>query len=875
MSGRIIKYGSDARKRILQGMSELEEAVISTLGPKGRFCVLHTGNEHPTITKDGVSVARFIHFSDKYKNIGASIVKEGATKTNSIAGDGPQPLNAKVLTPYGFAKMSEIKPNRVICGTDNSEQLVLATYNKGKKKLFKVNFEDGSEVECSDNHLWNVTINDSEFRTITTSEIIGELRLESKVYTYHSPVEFKSQPIFKNAEVLVGLLLQAEVLNFDKNTYKVKLISSKEKQTIEWLKEFKSLKVVKINETGKYNEYELSGSIQIGKKSLTLNQFIKEFRIKLYGIEKVIPSFILYTSRECRERLIKVFESSICYDEKNQSFIIGNKSLSESVEELLSSLGYVTKTYLSDTNSNFNEYNITYKKKDRKEIVSIIATNEEVEMMCIKVSNPDHLYITDGYNTTHNTTTATLLTTELCKAGNKLVDMNLDSIEIKKGFDLACVDILAQLDKQKHLIKSEEDIKHIATISANNDKEIGSIIAEAFSEIGEGGIVSAVGANNRTGKTSIVTSSGMEINKGLLSSYFINTNSNTCELKDPLYLIYGKPLKRLEDIIGIVQIVKRNGQNLVICAPVFEDDFRAAFIEALQKNQITGALIYPNGNDRKSIEDFIEDLAIQVGATVLEGKDKITIDDFDPSTMLGKSELITISKNKTIISGGTCDEEKFNKHLEYLNNEITKGNSDGEGEVKSLSEIEFLKERIANLSGGVATIHIGALSSVELKEKKDRYEDAINAVNAAISEGIIAGGGCGLLHAVQAVSKKHKKLKDLTQERGYQLFLSICEMPAKVIINSTGKKADYLIEKIKNKNNPNYGYNAKVEKLSSDMIRDGVIDPILVTKTALSYATSIAGTFISTNCVIVDEAQNIEVEANDPLLNEDISNIIS
>lgn len=558
--GKVITFGPEARRSMLEGITELEDAVVSTLGPKGRFVCLDSGNGHPVITKDGVSVARFINFSDKYKNIGASIVKEGATKTNSVAGDG--------------------------------------------------------------------------------------------------------------------------------------------------------------------------------------------------------------------------------------------------------------------------------------------------------------------------TSSSTLFTSELCKIGNRLVDMNLDSIEIKKGFDKACSDILSALDKQKKVIASEDDIKHIATISANNDSEIGEIIKEAFVSIGEGGIVNAIGANNRNGKTSVVVTNGMEINKGLVSGSFVNTDSMTCELDNPAFLIYGKPLKDINDILGIIQIMRRTSENIVICAPVYEDEFMSSFIDSVEKGQIKGALIYPNGNDRVSIDQFIEDLAIQVGAKVLEGKSKITVDTFDPQTMVGHAGHISITKKKTVISDGAGTEEEIDARVNELKELIVKASSDKDEDVKSPFEIDLLKERIANLSGGIATIHIGALSAVELKEKKDRYEDAINAVNAAISEGVIAGGGAGLLHAVKEVSDNHKPLEDPTQERGYQAFLSICEMPAKKIIDSTGKKADYIIEKIKETNNSNYGYNAKKEEISSTMYEDGIIDPILVTKTALSYATSIAGTFISTNCIITDDSNNVSVQAIDPILDEDRTSII-
>ncbi len=467
------------------------------------------------------------------------------------------------------------------------------------------------------------------------------------------------------------------------------------------------------------------------------------------------------------------------------------------------------------------------------------------------------------------TTSTTLLTVELCKAGNKLIDMNLDAVEIKKGFDKACADVLDALNTQRKVISGPDDIRHVATISANNDPEIGGIIEEAFSSIGEGGIVSAIGANNRTGKTTVTVSNGMEIEKGLISSVFINTKNNTCELENPVYLIHGSPLKQLDDIRGVLQIVNRQNKSLVICAPVFDEIFLSEFIDSVEKGTISGALIYPRGNDRVSIDQFIEDLAVQVGATVLNGKSKITIDSFDPQTMLGTSESIVIAKKKTTIIGGGGTEDAIEKRVEELRAEIAKSESGNDDETKSLVDIGLLRERIANLSGGVATIHIGALTPLELKEKKDRYEDAIRAVNAAITEGIIAGGGAGLLHAVKAVSENHKTLENPTQEHGYQTFLSICEMPAKKIIDSTGKKGDYIIEKIKETGNINYGFNAKKEVLTETMYEDGIIDPILVTKTALAYATSIAGTFITTDCVITDEAQNVSVSAIDPLLDEE------
>ncbi len=883
--GRIITFGSDARNKMLEGISELEEAVISTLGPKGHTVILSTGNGHPIVTKDGVSVARFIYFSDKYKDIGASIVKEGATKTNAVAGDGPQPLYAGVLTPNGFIELGSLKVGDKICGTNNSIQEVVGFFPKGKKRIYNVVFEDGSVVECSEDHLWTVTNSSGKVKTTALGNLTDFVKKTPycNKYKYYVPVtkvDFQEKALPLDP-LLVGMLLGDGSLS-EKSHIDIELgIGYNKKSLIDEIILPEGIYMISRDYPNKkYIRYCIRGKTKDNK---TIKDILSN--IGLLGTNsstKFIPDIYKYNSVANRNRLLRGLLGTDGHINNRGRFEYSTISvtLRNDFVELTKGLGYQLGIHTYKDRKNAYGKNTLYRITELKgnkygnKIINIIDTGVDTEMACIKVSNPDELYITNNYIVTHNTTTSTLLTSELCKAGTKLVDMNLDAIEVKRGFEKACSDVLVALDKQKRVISGEKDIEHVATISANNDSEIGKIIAEAFTSIGDGGIVNAIGANNRSGKTSITFTTGMEIDKGLISGVFVNTNNSICELHNPAILVYGKPLKQIEEIQAIIQIVKRQNKSIVICAPVYEDKFRSDFIDAVEKKQISGALIYPRGQDRVSIDQFIEDLAVQVGAKVLEGKSKITIDNFDPNTMLGSAELITISKKKTVITGGAGTDEEIEARVKEIQADIEKGNSDVDDDVKSLIDIDLLKERIANLSGGIATIHIGALSAVELKEKKDRYEDAINAVNAAISEGVISGGGTGLLHAVKEVSEMHKPLEDPIQERGYQTFLSICEMPAKRIIDSTGKKADYIIEKIKETNNINYGYNAKKEELSETMYEDGVIDPILVTKTALSYATSIAGTFISTNCVIFDEAMNVSVQAIDPLLDEDRSNII-
>lgn len=463
------------------------------------------------------------------------------------------------------------------------------------------------------------------------------------------------------------------------------------------------------------------------------------------------------------------------------------------------------------------------------------------------------------------TTTATLITSELCRAGNELVSQNFDAVDVKKGFEAAKADIIAALEKQKKIISSEEDILHIATISANNDEEIGKIICDAFTNIGEGGIVGAVDAHNRNGKTSITYSNGLEILRGFFTSAVVNTDQETCQFESPRYLIFGGKVEDWKGVAQIIQMANKNNEDIVIVAPYYSDEFQQNFINNAEKKTIRAVAVYAEGSSKDAIDDNIGDIAALVGARVIEGKRGIPMDKFTYDC-LGKSESIVVAKGKTTITGGLGDPETIAARVAEIKKVIE--NSDADESFKTEYEIDMLKERIAKLSGGIATIHIGGFSDIEVKEKKDRYEDAINAVNAAIKEGIIAGGGAGLLHAAKAVCDSHKPLENPTQEVGYQKFLKIMEMPAKKIISSTGKEPGYYTESIKNSLNPACGFNAKIEQFSEDLYKDGVVDPIKVTEAALSYGTSVAGTFITSSCVITSDAYNCRVAANDPIMEE-------
>lgn len=462
-------------------------------------------------------------------------------------------------------------------------------------------------------------------------------------------------------------------------------------------------------------------------------------------------------------------------------------------------------------------------------------------------------------------TTTTLLTTELCKAGNELINQNFDAVDIQRGFQKAATDVIKVLEKNKKIINSEEDILHIATISANNDEEIGEYIKEAFINVGEDGIVCANVAKNRKGETSVTYSSGFEIARGYISSASVNAENDSVKYNNPQYFIYGKKLENLKDIEPIFNMARG---SLVIVAPTYSDDFRTQFIENVEMGRITAVAIGPAGSSKETMDDNLVDIAKVTGATIVEGKLGKSINTFN-ETYFGTSEGITATVKKVVITGGKGNQDDLEAHVQSIRDKIEKGTNGTDEEAMSDYEIRYLNERIASLSGGIATIWIGGFSDAELKEKKDRYEDAINAVNAAISDGILPGGGAGLLHAIKEVSDNHERLSNATQEVGYQKFLKIMEMPARIIINSTGKDPGYYSEKIKENPNLNYGYNAKIEEFSDDLFADGVVDPAKVEITAIQYATSIAGTFVTSDCIITSDAYNCNVIANDRVMDEE------
>ena len=495
-----IEMGSSARSKMIIGVNKLADAVKVTLGPKGRNVVIERPMSSPHITKDGVSVAKEIILEDRFENIGAQIVREVSSRTNDVAGDGPQPLYAKVLTPNGFVTMGSLQVGDVVCGTNGTHQTVEGIYPKGSKEIYKVTFSDGQVVECCEDHLWAVYKNNiNKLRTVTTKSMIDDLYIVDsrgdRKFKYYVP---KTIPQMHSNNLpldpyLLGVLIgdgsltgdSIEIaLGLNKHHILEKLI----------LPEGMSLNV-SLDEDRKYYR----GRINTVKGDESIVNVIKSLGLNVGSDDKFIPEQYLYSSIEDRMSLLQGLNDTDGHLNKRglYEFATVSKQLFNDYKLLLSSLGksFTTLTQnLSKESGAFSSSTIyrVYENKGYKhglKIVNIKPTGEFTEMQCIEVSNEDHLYITDNFVVTHNTTTATVLAQAIIQEGNKHVVAGRSPIELKRGIDLAVAEVIKHLAKIATPATTQKMIEQVGTISANSDSRIGKLIAAAISKVGNRGVI--------------------------------------------------------------------------------------------------------------------------------------------------------------------------------------------------------------------------------------------------------------------------------------------------------------------------------------------------------------------------------------------------
>jgi chaperonin GroEL len=433
------------------------------------------------------------------------------------------------------------------------------------------------------------------------------------------------------------------------------------------------------------------------------------------------------------------------------------------------------------------------------------------------------------------TTTATVLAQSIVKEGMKFVVAGMNSMDLKRGIDKATFAIVEEIDRISKPCSEEKEIAQVASISANSDDEIGKIVAQAVSKVGKDGVVTVESGRGLYNELEIVE--GMQFDRGYLSPYFVNnSNKQLAELENPLILICDYKLSKVQDIIPILDEISKEGKSFFVIA----EDVEGEVLSTLVINNIRGnikacAVKAPGFGDRR--KHILQDIAILTGGTLISEElgttlSRITLND------LGKARRISVGKESTTIIGGAGDVKKIKDRIDYIQSSIN--------EVTAEYDKEKLKERAAKLSGGVAIIKVGASTEIEMKEKKDRFDDSINAAKAAIDSGIVAGGGMAFIMSQKILDNLKGKNSD--QDAGIKIVSRSIEEPFRQIILNSGEAPEIILSKIKD-GNFTFGYDASTGKFG-DMFEMGIIDPTKVVKTALQNASSIAGLLLTTECAI-------------------------
>ena len=436
------------------------------------------------------------------------------------------------------------------------------------------------------------------------------------------------------------------------------------------------------------------------------------------------------------------------------------------------------------------------------------------------------------------TTTATVLAQAIVREGLKNVAAGANPMDLKRGIDKSVKAIVNELAKQSQKVGDSIDkIRQVAAISANNDEAVGELIADAFKKVGKEGVITVEEAKGTDTYVDIVE--GMQFDRGYLSPYFVtNSEKMIAELDNPFILLYDKKISTMKDLLPILEPVAQSGKSLLIIA----EDIDGEALATLVVNKLRGALRIaavkaPGFGDRRKA--MLEDIAILTGGTVIAEERGFTLENATVD-MLGRAERVAIDKDNTTIVNGAAKSEEIQARVGQIKAQIEVTTSD--------YDKEKLQERLAKLAGGVAVLYVGAPSEVEMKEKKDRVDDALHATRAAVEEGIVAGGGVALLRARNVLHKI--KTENSDEVTGIQIVYRAVEAPLRTIVENAGGEGSVVIAKVLESRN-SFGYNAKTEKYV-DMFRAGIIDPKKVTRVALENAASVAGMILTTECSLVD-----------------------
>ena len=440
------------------------------------------------------------------------------------------------------------------------------------------------------------------------------------------------------------------------------------------------------------------------------------------------------------------------------------------------------------------------------------------------------------------TTTATVLAQAIVREGLKNVAAGANPMDLKRGIDKAVSAVVSEIKDMAEVVGDDyQKIEQVATVSANNDPEIGQLLADAMQKVSKDGVITIEEAKGRD--TTIGVVEGMQFDRGYLSPYFVtNTEKMECEMENPYILIYDKKISNLKDFLPILEPAVQTGRPLLVIA----EDVESEALTTLVVNRLRGqlkicAVKAPGFGDRRKA--MLQDIATLTGGLVISEETGLKLEQATIE-MLGTADKVTVSKDNTTIVNGHGDKQMIAERVSQIKNEIANSTSD--------YDKEKLQERLAKLAGGVAVLYVGAPSEVEMKEKKDRVDDALCATRAAIEEGIIPGGGVAYIRAQKALDTLSGANAD--EQTGIRIVRRAVEEPLRQIVENAGLEGSVVVNEVRN-GEGDYGYNAREDKYEN-LKASGIIDPAKVTRVALENAASIAGMFLTTECVICDAKED-------------------
>ena len=448
------------------------------------------------------------------------------------------------------------------------------------------------------------------------------------------------------------------------------------------------------------------------------------------------------------------------------------------------------------------------------------------------------------------TTTATVLAQAIFREGLKNVTAGVNPMALKRGIDKAVAAVVEELKNMSVVTQGKKEIAQVGAISANNDKEIGDLIAEAMEKVGKDGVITVEEAKGL--ETTLETVEGMQFDRGYLSPYFVtDPEKMEAALEDAMILIHDKKISSMKDLLPILEKVAQLGKPLLIIAEDIEGEALATLVvNKLRGTLRVAAVKAPGFGDRRKA--MLQDIAVLTGGQVISEEVGFKLENA-VVTDLGKAKRIVVDKDNTTLIDGAGDDDKIQGRIKEIKAAVEKTTSD--------YDKEKLQERLAKIAGGVAVINVGAATESEMKEKKARVEDALHATRAAVEEGIVPGGGVALVRAQKAL--KTLKLQDADEQIGVGIVSRAIEEPIRMIVQNAGGEGSIVVEKVRNSKESNYGYNALTDQYEN-LVEAGVIDPTKVTRTALQNAASIAGLLLTTEALIVEKKEPSNGAAGGP-----------